>query len=491
MSHQPQTLTEQSNNTSKNTANSHQQHLIDPSGLITQSGQYPIQGANEHSDIDLPDEFTEEGPVVPSDSDKLLTFKDLLPTDENDYTAILPNASTGELRSVNEFINDDGSIDTEAIQDILKDEVLKDIPVDIENVEHAQKTKRTKGHVDVVDKRRKALDALLPDQDIPYRWQIATDSYSTINPRDAYRPLYLCLQKRGEEDNVIGWVEFSDWGGSVDIFLLFTDKSIDNPTGDGKMYAGLQTGYDFSGGRAFETKLFGYNPSENIRFWNLGERRSRRHIGDPNNAEHERDNNRMPIQDWWENGLSELSLWVDSLVEDIEFALEHIVDFSGKEFGIQEFYEYLDFPNSYIDPETDNRTGAVERARKIDGGDSEYSVWTLYYAMTRCLEKEFQGENKRTSTQFQAYAQVSTRILRRPLLTMSNIEREHRRQQEDETKQTQPEKALGNGDDDVDPDSLTDIQGVSSQTIEWMTDRTRDQLDLFEFDEAEEDSNDN
>lgn len=426
--------------------------MTDIERTVTESARIPFLGLEEHSNAEYPDEIQ---PIHPMYSESPVTLTDII--------KLLPAAEENEVKGVNTFINDDGTVDAEQIKQAIDVDKLS---IDPEDITNSDKYTSAPNYKEIVDPRRQALHAL--GADIRYRWQISTSSYTIINPQDAYWPAYKTFKQQGEANTIFGWVDYRNYGGVVDIYILFSDKTLDQPHTDKPLFVGFQTGYDFTGGRAMDVEPFGFNPEEGVRMYSLGRRRSRRHVGDPNNPQHERDQNRVPIKDWWQREYENIIEWTDELARDIQKASNTTIDFSTFEFGIREFYSYLDIPDSYVE-ETDNGKGAVKRARLHSGDGSKFSMWTLFYALVTTLEEEFQGDSH-TSAQFKVYADLGTNILRKPHTTIQNVRSEHLRQlrEKEEDNQTKRERAID--------DQLTLDQAESLDDIDGIT--TEDDLDL-------------
>ncbi|MFC6942622.1 hypothetical protein ACFQE8_22115 [Salinirubellus sp. GCM10025818] len=165
----------------------------------------------------------------------------------------------------------DGTVDTEAIRDIhgLDVDVLEDDAGcsldELATRASSDPLVRICDHQDIVDEPRKALCAL--GYDVTFRWQIASDRYSIINPQEAYLPIIGALQQRGETE-AFGWASYRDWGGLLTMFVVCPglehtvsggeDTEFDDDTdgvtsvGDSDetdliVYGGFETGYDFRG----------------------------------------------------------------------------------------------------------------------------------------------------------------------------------------------------------------------------------------------------
>jgi hypothetical protein len=201
-----------------------------------------------------------------------------------DVIATLPQASSGELWATNEFVGVDGTVDTEAICDIhgLDVDALEDAAGcsfgDLATRASSDPLVRIRDHQDIVDERRKALCAL--GYDVKFRWQIASDRYSIINPQEAYLPIIGALQQRGETA-AFGWASYRDWGGLLKMFVVCPglehtvsgsgdtefDDDPDGVTSVGDsdetdliVYGGFETGYDFRGTQTLWAKPILYFP---------------------------------------------------------------------------------------------------------------------------------------------------------------------------------------------------------------------------------------
>jgi hypothetical protein len=129
--------------------------------------------------------------------------------------SILPRASSGELWAPNEFVATDGTVDAEAIKAIHGLDAERFEAEIGQSLDAAAREARgepivpVEDHQDIVDERRKALHAL--GYDVKFRWQIASDRYSIINPQEAYLPIVEALEQRRETE-AFGWASYRDWG---------------------------------------------------------------------------------------------------------------------------------------------------------------------------------------------------------------------------------------------------------------------------------------
>lgn len=373
--------------------------------LLYESQRIPFSGLTQKDNSDLPEDFVSSNDLL--NPDDVVPFKEVVAT--------LPEASRGRLQSVNELVNEDGSVDADTVREIDGLDVDA-LDVDPEAITDANRRDEVTDYIDIVDMRRKALAAL--GYGTKYRWQIPTTSYSIINPVDAYGPARRSFHDRGEADDIFGWVDLSDYGGDVDCYFLFEDQHVEQPDeGDKAIYLGIHTGYDFSGGRTLSSEIFGYDPERNNRLYSLGPKRSRRHVGDVTNASHERRNNRTPIQEWWEEEYERILTFTDKMVERIRVATGTTIDFSKRDYSIEEFYQYLDIEETYAE-------SAAKRAKRHSPSSDIMTIWTLFIALTWTLENEFQGEDY-AGTAYRVKAEIATSLLKSPDRQIDLVEAEH------------------------------------------------------------------
>jgi len=112
--------------------------------------------------------------------------------------SVLPRASSGELWATNEFVATDGTVDADAIKAVHGLDAERFEAEIGQSLDAAARAARgepiipIEDHQDIVDERRKALHAL--GYDVKFRWQIASDRYSIINPQEAYLPIIDALE---------------------------------------------------------------------------------------------------------------------------------------------------------------------------------------------------------------------------------------------------------------------------------------------------------
>lgn len=424
--------------------------------LVEEEQRIPFAGLTPKDDAELPDDVAGNRHFAGD----VKSFKEII--------ELLPEASRGDLKAVNQFVNDDGTVDATAIEDV-DDIDLDSLEIDPAEINDADRHVPVNDYVDIVDNRRKALHAL--GYETKFRWQIATDSYTIINPKDAYFPAQRSFRRKGESETIFGWVDYKDWGGQVDIYILFREQTVPHPyvdpnendddadaDGDDEedryIYVGVQTGYDFSGGRALDAQRFGYDADRSVRLYNLGRRRSRRHVGDPNDASNERKNGRTPIKDWWDQEYDNILNETDELAKAIQEATSITLDFSSLDYSAQDFYEYLDIPEDYAET-------AAKRAMRHSPVTNVATMWAMYLGLTSTLETDYQGKDH-TSATFEVYAEIARDILRHPHRQIDVVQEEHRRAQE-ESDNSNSQLIIDESQQTFSTGDISDIDGVGTE----------------------------
>ncbi|WP_302084055.1 hypothetical protein [Salinibaculum rarum] len=384
--------------------------------LIEERQRIPFAGLTPKDNGEIPASIASRlGKTVSTSPDA--TFKDII--------QLLPEANAGDLKSVNDFVNTDGTVDVERIKDIFDtrsvDFDIDDLSVNPELIDDADRLVDVTDYVDVVDDRRKALDAL--GYDTKYRWQIATDSYTIINPAEAYYPAQRTFREEGEADDIFGWASIRNYGGEIDLYVLFNSQTIHPPqqedandNRDRPIYMGIQTGYNFTGGRAFDSRLFGFDAERGTWMYGLGPRNSRRHVG-------EKDDATKDIREWWSDEYDRILTYTDELLQDITRAESITIDFKDTGYDIVEFFDYLaDIPEDYAEP--------AAKLAKAHSDDLVVTAWTLSHSLLTSLESNFEGQGDsdvHASATFRAYAEIASNIVRQPQRQIRKVETEYQK----------------------------------------------------------------
>ncbi|WP_262342925.1 hypothetical protein [Haloplanus rubicundus] len=443
--------------------------------LLTRETDRKFVGLTENDPQEYPDEVPPETRCSPETS---RSFKDII--------KVLPKASSGELWATNDFVETSGRVDTAAIRrvhgldvDALESYTGSSIE-DLAAASEADAVVRVYDHQDIVDDRRKALNAL--GYDVKFRWQIASDSYSIINPQEAYLPIISALQQRGET-NPFGWVSYRDWGGllkmvvicpslrnvvsgdqedieddveedGITIAVSNDSDSDENSNKDEEgsetiIYGGFQTGYDFRGTQTLWARPILFFPDSGTVLPDMGERYTRRHYGKATNADHERSQGRVPISEWWRSIYDD----IDTRMIDVDTAIRRTraiaYDFEDLPFSVEDCYTYWGIANRYA-------VAAADRATSIASLSSRPTVYNLQFSLLIALLDQYEGSW--ASDTYQEYTEVAGELLRKPAMMIQLAMQEHDRQTDEPDERVLPEgqQTLSDALDDI-----VDIPGIT------------------------------
>ncbi|MFC7142863.1 hypothetical protein ACFQMA_23920 [Halosimplex aquaticum] len=410
------------------------------------------------------------------------------PRSLKDVLSVLPQASSGELWATNEFVGVDGTIDIEALRNVdgldidtletATGQSLSEIATDASS----DPLVRVRDHQDIVDERRKALCAL--GFDVKFRWQIASDRYSIINPQEAYLPIVGALQQRGEA-GAFGWASYRDWGGLLKMFVVCPglehtvtasedseiEEDADGVTpvsraheSDLVVYGGFETGYDFRGTQTLWAKPILYFPETETIVPDTGKRYTRRHYGRATDADHERANDRVPINEWWKAIYDDIA---DRLVK-VDLAIRRTraiaYDFGELPFDAATCYRYWGVANRYAE-------AAADRATTLASPSSRPTVYNLQLSLLIALLDEYEGSW--ASNTHQEYLEVAGELLRKPAMMIQLAMKEHDRQTDEPEERVLPasQQTLSDALEDV-----IDIPGIEVDTEANLTDGAAQRL---------------
>lgn len=350
---------------------------------------------------------------------------------------ILPNATKGELYTRNTFVDNSGSPDIDAIlseSDLSKaDFEAAGISLDRRQDVHIGQLRAIDDAVEIRDPRREALEAL--GFDVEYRWQIASDRYSIIQPSDATLRSLSAFQQHGFTD-AFGAITIRDYGGEASIYIfipslemeagnyheedaqgigeaieahaeedtdldvsdiIYTedaeadadetegdsedDASADNPT---TVIPGLCISFSHRGTSTFSTEDIALLPDSGAVFFGSQVDLSRRHDGSPNDAANERKHGRKPLSEWWHDALSTLETRATALPKYINQAKRTPVNFSAAPYTVEEFFGYLGLADKYA-------SRAASIAQRLSPSRTVISLWALHVAGTKVLSADYDG----------------------------------------------------------------------------------------------------
>lgn len=462
--------------------------------LLAEEAMVSFAGLTPQDDREYPKDVSTDGAYF---SDTPRSFKAVI--------ALLPNASEGELWATNDFVDTTGTVDLDAIRDIdgLDTPTLESLTgVSLSELAagaNAEPVVRVRDHKDIVDDRRKALNAL--GYDVGFRWQIASDSYTIINPHEAYLPIISALQQRGEDD-AFGWASYRDWGGLLKMVVICpslrhtinpepevledtTDE--EEPTTatqrlapaepeDGSetvVYGGFQTGYDFRGTQTLWARPIIFFPESGTVLPDTGERYTRRHYGKATDAAHERKHGRVPINEWWRSIYDD----IDTRMVEVEVAIRRTraiaYDFEALPFSLEECYTYWGVAAKYAER-------AAERASSLAIPATRPTVFNLQLSLLIALLEEYDGSM--ASDSYQQYLETAGELFRKPAMMIQLAVQEHDRQVDDEA-----ERVLLDGQQTLSDalEDIVDIPGISvesevdlsDQDAQRVQDRVQQRLD--------------
>ena len=361
-----------------------------------------------------------DGVTIPSELAAAFSIGDE-PDSFESVIDLLPHATGGDLRSRNPFVNSDGTVDADAMRAV--DGIDIDMAADaadtpLEAIRDATEFQHISGYQEVIDERRAALAAHPAYGDVRYQWQIATSSYAIINPSDVYTAAIETFADFNEATDIVGWLSWRDYGGKVDMYILFVDETVETPSNyDVPLYLGYHTGYGFRSERKLFVNHFALFPDGDGRgsyLYNIGSSHSRKHLGDPTNSAHEVDNDRVPIEQWWVEGHREF-LRNSELTTDVSDAESIHIDFTEYPFSVEEFYQLVEIPVTTAES-TASRLGAYT--------DPDYpSAWTLGITLALTLAEQFSGH--KSGAAFRAQSTTATRLIKSPQAVIKTAVREY------------------------------------------------------------------
>lgn len=477
---QKQTGSTGESESSNRTGEGGSESLLSISALLHREATLPFVGLTENAVGEYPDDVSTNGRYL---VDSSRSFKDVI--------SVLPRASEGELWATNNFVSVDGSVDVQAISSVegldtdaiesLTGSTIDEVAASVV----ADPLVRVRDHKDIVDERRKALNAL--GYDVKFRWQIASDSYAIINPQAAYLPIISALQRRGDED-VFGWVSYRDWGGLLkmvvicpslrhvvsdtdgeDVGLSDTDtnglsESQSQDNDDLIVYGGFQSGYDFRGTQTLWARPILFFPDSGTVIPDTGMRYTRRHYGRATDADHERANDRVPINEWWRSIYDDIA---DRLVK-VDLAIRRTraiaYDFEELPFDAITCYRYWGIANRYAE-------AAADRATTLASPSSRPTVYNLQLSLLIALLNEYDGSH--ASNTYQEYLEVAGELLRKPAMMIQLAMNEHDRHTDKSEERVLPasQQTLSDALEDV-----VDIPGIDVNTEVDLTDGAAQRL---------------
>lgn len=424
------------------------------SQVIVESGKVPFAGLSPcDGDIEV-DRVIAEDIDIPRYPEQSL----------KDIIELLPHAERRRVEIDNSFVAGNGIVDTDGVQ--AQVEETESMGADMQafpskpdesvfDVGRQDPTQPARDVAAIVDPRREALAAL--GQPVDYHWQIGGGDYAIVNPTDWYYKAHQTLEKHGER-RPIGWVEFSDYGGAVDLYVLFPSQRVMPLSADDEdrepVYLGFHSGYRFDGSRSLDFELFGYDLERGTGYWGLGKRKSQPHRGDVMSY----------AGDWWESGYETVqdAASVDGgLLSAVSGAAELKLDFADDDtWSPTEFIEHVGLPTTYAEE-------IADRALGMAGDPDRVSVWNFYVNTNAVIDSVYSSENKsRNSMTFQGYTRTARKLLHNPEQEINRARRSYA-EATDGKSVPDSQRTLGESVDDIasvvrDESELSDLERMTT-----------------------------
>jgi hypothetical protein len=459
--------------------------LAQVSSLIEREGVIPFCGLTDSNSEYPIDVNTHDERFLACDTER--SFADAL--------GVLPKAGEGELWTDNEFaITDaDGNavgLDVDAIRDVhgFPTEDLEDVAgQSLESLADAASTETqfaVTDHKDIVDRRRLALKAL--GFDCKCRWQIATNTYDPGDMQAFLTELIKTARDRNATD-AFGWISHHDWGGAAKISVIFeqirfegrsadTDdididydrgelQVVDTPveqvvetdddglteadSGESEqqpMYFGVRISYNFRGTQTIKARPIIYSPSVNVTLPIPDPEFKRRHVGDVMDRQNERDDGRVPLQEWHAKTLDKIEDISTEVSTEVLRARSVAVNFMEFPFGIADFYEYLGIPRTHAE-------AAATRAKSLATPNQQPTLWNLQLSLKLALLDNYSGAFG--SDDFHRYQAVAGDLLKYPAQQLQTAVEQYEREDSDDDE----EPVLPDGQQRL-AESLSDIMDI-------------------------------
>jgi hypothetical protein len=132
---------------------------------------------------------------------------------------------------------------------------------------------------------------------------------------------------------------------------------------------------------------------------------TRKHLGDIMDASHERENDRVPLIDWYERILSKLEKLATQVNKAIVRSRLVGLDFDDLPFSVSEFYTLLGIPNQYAEEAAASVTEFAEPSHVP-------SLWNLQINLKLTLISEYEGS--KASDRFTDFQEIAGQIMRHP-----------------------------------------------------------------------------
>lgn len=235
-------------------------------------------------------------------------------------------------------------------------------------------------------------------------WHIPTHEYTPVQPMEKYGPLLAALRTRDMHDEVAGQFRLFRGGGEVHADILFDALRTGD---DDEIVLGVQTGYDYYGGKALYAEIIAYDTSAGRMMRGLSETRSRRHTGAAGDE----------VAAWWTDVLNQAEDATETLARVMVEAQDYDVDFSEIPMTPVQYLTHAFDGTAYLaenDGDSEELTGgAVAYLPDVPNPHSAtFTGYELYAAMASALTHDFHGKDD--SSAIRKYVRRSNRQLFSP-----------------------------------------------------------------------------
>lgn len=208
-------------------------------------------------------------------------------------------------------------------------------------------------------------------------WHIPTQEYTPVGPMDMYGPLLAVLCERDYEAEIYGQARLYRNGGEVHIDLWndavrFGDSN--------EVVLGIQTGYDYFGGRALYSQIVAYDTEADTVMRSLTEKYGRRHTGAAG----------AEVADWWDDTLDRLEKAESEIGKVMGRAQEYEIDFEDLPFGPEQYAVEVFGGVEYLGEQTAEYLPTTEQ-------DATLTAHEVYRAMAHTLTHDFRGKDGSTA----------------------------------------------------------------------------------------------
>lgn len=238
--------------------------------------------------------------------------------------------------------------------------------------------------------------------------------YAAVPHYEFFLPMATAFQN-ADVRNIAGEFRIYDDGAKVHGDVMFQDPDTQLNLADDSdpLFVGLSVGNSYDGTVSMYAMGFAMDTFCDNSMRNLTEKKSRKHIGEPDE-----------VAEWWDGVLVEITALGDVLGDCIRQAMEIEIDFLEQPYDVEELYELLGLPG-YLSRAA--ATTARNRSPREGGTRTVLNFWTLHSGLTSALTHDFNGSSEVGS--LETYSRIARDMLWNPGNVVSDIKTEWERQQ--------------------------------------------------------------